>query len=174
MGEAMFYAACGVVLGLYACVGSSIHELTLAYDRFLYHHGEAKWGLIYVAPAAAKEIRLSLLHFKRDAAGHFVQDQVVNYYDVGPPEPKQKFLVRLDYSPDHTHLFCEKNSSPGKGIPLPKNHLFEKHPLKIADGVYILWLGTRAAPPVEPTLENASEYLALQVEADLVEAKAAQ
>jgi len=154
-----------IFYGLYASVGSGVTELTLAYDRFVHHAGEARWGLIYIAPESATHIKLTLEHFQRTPAGVFVLDRCLNSKEFSPPSPKGKFLVQVIYAPDHSSLLCEKDSSTtSTPLPLPPTPFFEKHPLKIADGTYILWLGTPTATLDPPTLGNASEYLALEVE----------
>ncbi len=170
-GAGWFYAPFvvlfGIFYGLFAGVGSGVTELTLAYDRFVHHAGEARWGLIYIAPESASHIRLSLEHYQRNPSGVFVADRTLNSKEFSPAAPHGKFLVQVIYAPDHSSLLCESDSSTtSTTLSMPPNPFFEKHPLKIAEGIYVLWLGVPTATLDPPTPGNASEYLALEVKTE--------
>jgi hypothetical protein len=146
----------------YLCVVSGVHQLTLAYQDFSSHLGEATWTLAYVAPAPVQSLAVSLVHYERDAQGRFVVDARLNSAQVPPMKSAGRYLIRVRYRNDHTAILWSGGSSEAGSWTLPEHHTMQKRLAPIAPGKYILWLGSASQP--KPTLESATEYLALEVQ----------
>jgi len=145
-------------LGVVGCV----HQLTLAYQDFRGHLGEASWTLAYVAPSPVKALRVSLVHYHQEAPGRFVADACLNTAQVPPTKSAGHYLIRIRYREDHTAILWNDDSSESGAWSLPLHYAMQKRLVQIAPGKYVLWLGSARQP--KPTLENATEYLALEVQ----------
>ena len=132
-------------LGVVGCV----HQLTLAYQDFRGHLGEASWTLAYVAPSPVKALRVSLVHYHQEAPGRFVADACLNTAQVPPTKSAGHYLIRIRYREDHTAIIWSEGSSESGAWQLPLHYAMQKRLVQLPPGsMFYGW--DRPANPSRP------------------------